>query len=53
MGKTYKVVVLGGKGTGKTALLEQAIYGTHTVGTVSMLDPVQGFFNASAPTNFS
>ena len=36
MGKTCRVVVCGGAGVGKTALLEQAIYGTHMVGKVSI-----------------
>lgn len=34
MGKTCKVVVCGQTGTGKTALLEQLIYGNHAVGAV-------------------
>ena len=35
MGKTCKVVVCGPSATGKTALLEQLIYGNHIVGAVS------------------
>lgn len=34
MGKTTKVVVCGMKGVGKTALLEQLIYGNVNVKTV-------------------
>jgi NF-kappa-B inhibitor-interacting Ras-like protein len=35
MGKTSKVVVCGMKGVGKTAILEQVIYGNITSKTVS------------------
>lgn len=34
MGKTAKVVVCGMKGVGKTAILEQVIYGNVTTKTV-------------------
>lgn len=42
MGKTCKVVVCGQTGTGKTALLEQLIYGNHVVGasTFSTLEDI-------------
>lgn len=36
MGKTNKVVVFGMKGVGKTAILEQAIYGNFTKESVSI-----------------
>lgn len=36
MGKTTKVIVCGMKGVGKTALLEQLIYGNVTAKTVSI-----------------
>jgi len=32
-GKNFKIVVLGAKGTGKTAIIEQTLYGSHVVGT--------------------
>lgn len=35
MGKTCKVVVCGMKGVGKTAILEQAVYGNITQQSVS------------------
>lgn len=35
MGKTARVIVCGMKGVGKTAILEQAIYGNYTKDTVS------------------
>jgi NF-kappa-B inhibitor-interacting Ras-like protein len=34
MGKTSKVVVCGLTAAGKTAVLEQMIYGNHIIGTV-------------------
>ena len=37
MGKSYKIVICGLAGVGKTAVLEQVVYGTHIVGTVSNL----------------
>ena len=37
MGKISKVVVCGQSASGKTALLEQLIYGNHVVNTVSRL----------------
>ena len=42
MGKICRVVVCGGAGVGKTALLEQTIYGNHTVGKVSKLVYMHG-----------
>ena len=36
MGKTCRVVVCGTAGVGKTAVLEQVIYGTHRVGQVNL-----------------
>lgn len=36
MGKTTKVVVCGMKGVGKTAVLEQAIYGNYTKDAVRL-----------------
>lgn len=36
MGKTSKIVVCGMKGVGKTALLEQLIYGNVTLKSVSL-----------------
>lgn len=36
MGKTIKVVVCGMKGVGKTAILEQVVYGNMTERTVSV-----------------
>lgn len=38
MGKTAKVVVGGMKGVGKTAILEQVIYGNLTSKTVNYLN---------------
>lgn len=38
MGKISKVVVCGMKGVGKTAILEQVIYGNVSEKTVSKLD---------------
>ncbi len=37
MGKLSKVVVCGQVASGKTALIEQLIYGNHVVGAVSVL----------------
>lgn len=34
MGKGYKVVVCGMASVGKTAILEQLLYGKHTVGEI-------------------
>ena len=31
MGRTYRVVVLGASGTGKTALVRQLLFGDHVV----------------------
>lgn len=36
MGKTARVIVCGMKGVGKTAILEQAIYGNYTKDSVSI-----------------
>lgn len=38
MGKTAKVVVCGMKGVGKTAVLEQVIYGNLTTKTVNYVN---------------
>lgn len=38
MGKGCKVVVCGQAAVGKTAILEQLLYGNHTVGTISVID---------------
>lgn len=38
MGKLCKVVICGQGATGKTAILEQLIYGNHAVGTVHIKD---------------
>ena len=35
MGKSYKIVICGMAGVGKTAILEQVVHGNHVVGTVS------------------
>lgn len=37
MGKGYKVVVCGMASVGKTAILEQLLYGKHTVGEIFLL----------------
>jgi len=37
MGKGYKVVVCGMASVGKTAILEQLLYGKHTVGEMFLL----------------
>ena len=34
MGKSHRLVVLGGSRVGKTALIEQLIFGNHVVGVV-------------------
>jgi len=33
--KVHKIIILGADGTGKTSIIEQAIYGNHVAGTVS------------------
>ena len=38
MGKSNKVLVCGSSGVGKTAILEQLLYGNHTVGSVSIME---------------
>lgn len=42
MGKGYKVVVCGMASVGKTAILEQLLYGKHTVGEIFL--PLFFFF---------
>lgn len=37
MGKGYKVVVCGMASVGKTAILEQLLYGKHTIGEIFLL----------------
>ncbi|XP_072015560.1 NF-kappa-B inhibitor-interacting Ras-like protein 2 isoform X2 [Amphiura filiformis] len=50
MGKICRVVVCGGAGVGKTALLEQTIYGTHTVGK-PMVPTIEDIYVAHVETN--
>ena len=35
MPKSYRLVVVGGSYVGKTALIEQAVFGSHSTGKVS------------------
>ncbi|XP_070540765.1 NF-kappa-B inhibitor-interacting Ras-like protein 2 [Ptychodera flava] len=46
MGKTVKVVVCGSPGVGKTAVLEQAIYGSHVPGKSNNFPTVEDIYVA-------
>lgn len=37
MPKNFRIVVLGGKSVGKTAIIEQAVFGNHVAGRVRVI----------------
>nr|XP_054774286.1 NF-kappa-B inhibitor-interacting Ras-like protein 2 [Lytechinus pictus] len=51
MGKTCKVVVCGSAGVGKTAVLEQVIYGTHRIGQETTCPTIEDIYVANIETN--
>ncbi|XP_041452778.1 NF-kappa-B inhibitor-interacting Ras-like protein 2 [Lytechinus variegatus] len=51
MGKICKVVVCGSAGVGKTAVLEQVIYGTHRIGQETTCPTIEDIYVANIETN--
>ncbi|XP_072164603.1 NF-kappa-B inhibitor-interacting Ras-like protein 2 [Diadema setosum] len=51
MGKTCRVVVCGSAGVGKTAILEQVIYGSHRVGQDQIFPTIEDIYVANVETS--
>ncbi|XP_022102728.1 NF-kappa-B inhibitor-interacting Ras-like protein 2 isoform X3 [Acanthaster planci] len=51
MGRTCKVVVCGSSCVGKTALLEQAIFGNHVIGNQNSIATIEDIYVASVESN--
>ncbi|XP_071791179.1 NF-kappa-B inhibitor-interacting Ras-like protein 1 [Asterias amurensis] len=51
MGKTCKVVVCGSACVGKTAMLEQAIFGNHVIGNSNCFQTIEDIYVATVESN--